>query len=74
MVDDGAREKGLIDEPNKNDGEFIRRPDKEPMVAETPIQPLPDPFPQRLHKAKQDEQSQQFQELFKQVKNKPPLA
>ena len=43
------------------------------MVNETPIQPLPVPFPQRLQKAKQDEQSQQFLELFKQVKINLPL-
>ena len=73
MVDDGAIEKGETDEPIKNDGEFIRRPVKEPMVVETPIQPLPAPFPQRLQKNKQDEQSQQFLELFKQVKINLPL-
>ena len=43
-VRDGAKEKGETDEPIKNDGEFIRRPGKEPMVVETPIQPLPAPF------------------------------
>ena len=55
VVDDGAKEKGETDEPIKNDGEFIRRPGKEPMVVETLIQPLPAPFPQRLQKNKQDE-------------------
>ena len=45
VVDDGAKEKGETDEPIKNDGEFIRRPSKEPMIVETPIQPLPAPFP-----------------------------
>ena len=64
-MEEGAKEKGSTDEPNKNKEEFIRRPGKEPMVNETPITPLPAPFPQRLHKAKQDEQSQQFLELFK---------
>ena len=75
-MDDGEEEKGKKEEPMKNDsidGEFTRRPSKELMIVETMTQPLPAPFPQRLQKDKQDVQSQQFLELFKQVKINLPL-
>ena len=43
------------------------------MIEEATMQPLLAPFPQRLQKDKQETQSQQFLELFKQVKINLPL-
>ena len=39
-----------LDEDEPNEGEFSRRPGKEPMIEEPPRHPLPVPYPHRLKK------------------------
>ena len=68
--------KGKIDKPEKegpSEGEFIRRPGKEPMIEEAIRHHLLAPYPQRLKRDRQETKSQQFLELFKQVKINLPL-
>ena len=48
--------------------EIKRRPGKEPQPDEAPKNPFPAPYPQRLRKPQKATKSQEFLELFKQVK------
>ena len=53
------------EEEKSDEGEFILRTGKEPMVEEATKRPLRAPYIQRLKKPLQETKSQQFLELFK---------